>query len=95
MAEGWKWKGLVRGEGIPPPSGEYSVGCADILVDLEVDETPGGLLIRLYYPTKASSREYTYAPWFPNKRYIRGMLDFIKSKYSGLISTVLNTLTGW
>lgn len=35
----------------PLPSGQFSVGCCDIMTSEEGNAACGGLFIRLYYPT--------------------------------------------
>ena len=57
MAEGWKNAGLLKGSGIPAPSGQYRVGCVDLMHQLAGDEK-GGLLVRLTYPTGGHPRSW-------------------------------------
>ena len=98
MAEGWKLGGLLRGNAIPAPSGKYKVGCVDLMLDLVGDQLQGGLLVRLHYPTNASpgttADSYKYASWFPNKTYVKGYLDYTKTKFSGILSNVISMLIG-
>ena len=99
MAEGWKLGGLLRGCGIPSPSGHYRVGCVDLMLNLAGDQQEGGLLVRLHYPTSASPATgadggYHYAPWYPRKEYIRGYLDYKKTKFLGLVSSAVSTVIG-
>ena len=97
MAEGsWKGNGFLDGVGIPAPSGRYRVGSVDLMVKLEGDDL-GGLMVRLFYPTGASPGTgrsgdgFCYAPWFPSKNYVRGYLEFNKSKFSGIASSIIST----
>lgn len=83
--EPWKSSGVVRGPGIPMPSGPYAVGCVDLMHRFE-DENDG-LLVRLFYPT-AAVREgrrprYEYANWIMNKRYVKGYLEYSKTSAVG------------
>ena len=92
--EGWKLGGgIVLGVGIPAPSGQYRVGCVDLMHRLKRDDK--GLLLRLHYPTDATPEAgYTYSPWSPHKRYIKGYLDFEKVIYSGFLASLVNTFCG-
>jgi hypothetical protein len=95
MREGWKNSGLLKGLGIPAPTGQYTVGCVDLMQKLEGDTD--GLLVRLFYPTTPQIQEgagFEYAKWTPHKRYTRGFLDFYQAKLPGLLSTLANLLTG-
>ena len=93
VSEGWKRSGLLRGRGIPAPSGSFSVGCVDLMHKYE-DETDG-LLVRLFYPCESNGGGmYQYAPWSPHKRYNKGYLEYTKSKAPGLISGIVRALTG-
>ena len=95
VREGWKTRGLLKGLGIPAPTGQYTVGCVDLMHKLEGDND--GLLVRLFYPTTPEIQEgasYQYAKWSPNKRYIRGFLDFYQIKLPGLLSALANLLIG-
>ena len=98
MADGWKRGGLIRGDGLPAPSGQYRVGCVDLMQDLAEDHRQGGLLVRLHYPTSASgsgaSGSYNYAPWYPHKEYIKGYLDFDNMKFCGVLSNVISMMMG-
>ena len=84
-AEGWKLSGLVRGVGIPAPSGPSKVGCVDLMHKLEGEED--GLLLRLFYPA-AVDAVGEYAKWRPHKRYTKAYLDYLKTTASGLVATV-------
>ena len=84
-AEGWKLSGLVRGVGIPAPSGPRKVGCVDLMHKLEGEED--GLLLRLFYPA-AVGAVGEYAKWRPHKRYTKAYLDYSKTTASGLVATV-------
>ena len=91
--ESWKRSGLLRGPGIPAPSGSFSVGCVDLMHKFE-DETDS-LLVRLFYPCDGNSEgRYQYAPWSPHKRYTKGYLEYKKSSAPGLFSAVIRTFTG-
>ena len=90
-AEGWKSSGLVRGIGIPAPSGPRLVGCVDLMHRLEGRED--SLLVRLFYPT-APDATGEYARWTPHRRYTKGYLDFFKTKASGLIAAIAGLFTG-
>ena len=93
MAEGWKASGFLKGLGIPPPSGQYRVGCVDLMHQLEGDDK--GLLVRLHYPTQATPQAgYAYSLWYPHKNYIRGVLEVQKVKFPGLFSAMVGGLTG-
>ncbi len=88
--EVWKRNGVVRGVGIPSPSGQYSVGCVS-LMHLFPGETDT-LLVRLFYPTSQLSGEYT--KWVPNRRYTKGYFQYSKVKAPGLISTLISPFIG-
>lgn len=95
VREGWKTTGLIKGLGIPAPTGQYTVGCVDLMQKLEGDSD--GLLVRFFYPTNAQVREeagYQYAKWTPHKRYTKGFLEFNKTKLPGLLSSITNLVTG-
>ena len=65
-----------KGPGIPAPSGQYRVGCVDLMHQLAGDEK-GGLLVRLTYPTEATpGAGYPYSSWFPHHRYTQALLEF-------------------
>ena len=93
--EGWKTHGLLRGLGIPAPTGQYTVGCVDLMHKLEGDDD--GLLVRLFYPTTPQIHEgagYQYGQWIPHKKYYRGFLDFYQIKLPGLLSALANLVLG-
>ena len=93
MAEGWKTGGLLKVQGIPAPSGQYRVGCVDLMHQLEGDDR--GLLVRLYYPTEATPEAgYCYAYSIPHKNYMRGLLDMPKTIFSSIVTSVLSCLNG-
>ena len=90
--DGWKSSGLVKGRGIPSPSGEHRVGCVDLMHQLEGDDR--GLLIRIHYPTQALPNSgYEYSLWYPHPKYIRGLLDYSKFSFSGVLSSLLKTFS--
>lgn len=95
VREGWKTTGLIKGPGIPAPTGQYTVGCVDLMQKLEGDND--GLLVRLFYPTVPQIQEgagYQYAKWTPHKRYTKGFMEFNKIKLSGLLSSITNLVLG-
>ena len=93
MAEGWKTGGLLKGPGIPAPSGQYRVGCVDLMCQLEGDDK--GLLVRLHYPTEATAQQgYQYSNWYPHKNYVKGSLAYFRPKFVGVIAAILNGLIG-
>ncbi|KAL3890000.1 hypothetical protein ACJMK2_002307 [Sinanodonta woodiana] len=62
---------------LPPGSGEYSVGCVDIMND----HTDDGSFFRLYYPVEKTDifeRDTQWPLWLPRKQYIFGYLHFLK-----------------
>ena len=88
----WKRFGLMKGEGIPAPTGPYEVGC----VDLMHGDAQGQLLVRLFYPTDPglAGRQYPYAKWIPNSRYMKAYLDFQQVKGSWWKSGLYRIMTG-
>ena len=88
-SEPWKAGGLLKGIGIPAPSGQHAVGCVDLMHHLDGD-SQGGLLVRLFYPANAAEGIHRYADWTPNKRYIKGYMDFRKVKVSSLKSEIVS-----
>ena len=89
--EPWKESGLTRGPGIPAPSGQYRVGCVDLMHQMPGDEK--GLLVRLYYPTGATHQDgYIYPLWIPRRRYIKGTMIADGVKLPGLMSLITNSL---
>ena len=88
-APGWKMAGLIKGIGLPAPSGQHRVGCVDVMPLCPGEEK--GLLFRLYYPTEATPDSgYQYAPWLPNKIYAKGYMVY--KKHSSLVAGTLGTL---
>ncbi len=88
VQEGWKEIGKRRGPGIPAPSGQYRVGCVDLMHQLEGDDR--GLLIRLHYPTEATPEAgYTYSSCFPHPRYIQGFLEVEKAVITKPITKIV------
>jgi len=76
-SESWKVIGKPKGPGIPAPSGQYRVGCVDLMHRLEGDDDHNGLLVRLHYPTGATpGAGYSYSSWYPHPRYIQGYMEF-------------------
>ena len=93
IRDGWKKSGLLRGPGIPAPSGSFSVGCVDLMHKFE-DETDS-LLVRLFYPCDRNSEgRYQYAPWSPHERYIKGFMDFMQATSPRLESSLSRKFTG-
>ena len=94
VQEGWKRNaGFIKGPGIPAPSGQYRVGCVDLMYQLEGDDK-GGLLLRLHYPTDATPEAgYSYSLCTPHSRYIKGYYEYQSSKFPGLKASVLSVLT--
>ena len=90
--EGWKKNvGVFKGPGIPAPSGQYRVGCVDLMHQLEGDDK-GGLLLRLYYPTDATEDSYPYSLWNPHKNYLKGYLEAAHMRFPGLMSNLIHVL---
>ena len=90
-AEGWKSSGLVKGLGIPAPSGPRLVGCVDLMHRLERRED--SLLVRLFYPAAADARG-EYVRWTPHKRYTKAYMDFVKMRAARLVATLTGIFTG-
>ena len=85
----WRRTGILKGIGLPVPSGQHRVGCVDVMSLCPSEET--GILFRLYYPTEATPDSgYHYAPWLPNKLYATGYLLF--RRYSPLVAGALGSL---
>ena len=92
---GWKKTGILKGIGLPSPSGKHRVGCVDVLPLCPGEES--GLLFRLYYPTEATADSgYHYPPWLPNKIYATGYLVYKKhsSLVAGALGSLFNVLCG-
>ena len=91
----WKTGGLLRGVGIPAPSGQFTVGCVDLMQ--QVKEGEEDVFVRLFYPTATPAGEVStekYATWYPHKNYIKGALQFLKSRKTELKSFVYSLLLG-
>jgi hypothetical protein len=83
--------GRLKGLGIPAPTGQYTVGCVDLMHKLEGDND--GLLVRLFYPTTPQIQEgagFQYAKWLSHKRYIEAFLDFYKVRLPGLLTDLVS-----
>ena len=95
VSEGWKSSGMLKGKGIPAPSGQYVVGCVDLMHKLD-GESDTGLLVRLFYPSVPlqQGQGYQYAKWMPLKRYLKGFMEMQKVKLAGLISGLVNLFFG-
>ncbi len=90
IQEGWKVIGKAKGPGIPAPSGQYRVGCVDLMHQLPGDER--GLLLRLHYPTEATPQQgYNYSSWYPHTKYIQGFMDVAKIDFTGDLSKIIST----
>ena len=64
------------GTGLPLPSGQYEVGCVDLMQE-------PGLLIRLFYPTQSGlATQYKYAHWSPHPNYLEKTVDFLEGQTS-------------
>ena len=79
--EGWKRSGLIRGPGIPAPSGQYQVGCTSLMHKFADDTNT--LLVRLFYPCQEGGGRYEYGKWIPHRRYSKG--------YKAAIPNVIST----
>ena len=93
--DGWKRFGLARGPGIPAPTGQFAVGCVDLMHKLEGDSD--GLLVRLFYPTLPVSElggDYQYAKWIPNERYLKGQFIVQRSWFPGLMTFLTSLVLG-
>jgi len=65
---------MSKGIGMPVLSGQDQVGCVDVMPLCKGDDS--GLLLRLYYPTEATSDSgYHYPLWLPNELYAKGLLS--------------------
>lgn len=82
MAEGWKRQGgLLKGPGIPAPSGIYEVGCNHLMHD--------GLLVRLYYPIERElSANYDYAKFYFHPNYVKAIYEYMETKNPGLVASL-------
>ena len=85
--EGWKAFGIVKGYGIPAPSGSHTVGCVDVMHN--------DLLVRLMYPTSPDSAgQFEYAKLLPHPKYVRAFLDYLRTKGAAIMSFVMRKLMG-
>ena len=93
VQEGWKRNaGILKGPGIPAPSGQYRVGCADLMHRLEGDDK-GDLILRLHYPTDATPEAgYPYSLWHPQPKYIEGYYS-VHSNFPQLMSGLFKTFS--
>ena len=90
----------ITGRSIPAPTGQYTVGCVDVMQKLEGDND--GLLVRLFYPTtpqiqaeaEGAGFTYQYAKWMPHVKYTRTTFDFINTMVPGLSSNAMDAFTG-
>ncbi len=85
----WASYGILKGPGIPAPTGQYTVGCIDIM-------TETGTLLRLCYPTHSqhTANGYQYATASPDGKYVKALCDVTDVKPTWLLSTIYNNLTG-
>lgn len=91
MSAAWNRSGVIKGVGIPAPSGPYTVGCVDVMHLFEGDTV--GLLVKLFYPTIAEPEgPYPYSDWFSHKKYVRGLLEYAKAPAVGLLSILVDAL---
>lgn len=84
----WKTSGLIKGIGIPAPSGSYEVGCHHLMHE--------DLFMRLYYPTTPTQGKVTpqqYSKIEYNSKYWKAILDYYEFKFSGLVAGVLGLFT--
>lgn len=62
----------------------------------------GGLLVRLFYPTAAEmayqraavrdgEKNYEFADWLPDRRYVQGYLDYIQAPLRGMLAKMLSS----
>lgn len=87
--DGWKVAGKTKGPGIPAPSGQYRVGCVDLMHQLPGDGK--GLLLRLHYPTDATPQDgYIYSSWYPHTKYIEGYMEYERMKFTGDLSKIIS-----
>lgn len=85
---------LAKDRSIPAPTGQFAVGCVDLMHKLEGDSD--GLLMRLFYPTLPAQKlgsGYQYAKWMPHERYSRTTLEFIKVMVPGLRANAVEIFT--
>ena len=76
---------VVKGEGIPIPSGSYKVGCTHLMHQ--------DLQIRLYYPTERDlATTFEYATYYPRLDYLKASLDINSVPLSDFTSGELQSL---
>ena len=94
-AEGWKRSGLLKGAGVPSPTGPLEVGCVDLMHRFRMDEN--GLLLRLFYPTERGLvGSYEYAKWFSRLKYAKSYSRFMNTKESGELAAILEgKISAW
>ncbi|XP_006815952.1 platelet-activating factor acetylhydrolase-like [Saccoglossus kowalevskii] len=66
---------------LPPGSGQYDVGCMDVMTGLDVTEWS---FFRLFYPSSikgTSADETKGVPWFPRKQYRDAIVKQLKQGY--------------
>ena len=91
--EGWKRSGIIRGPGIPAPSGQYQVGSTNLMHKFADDTNT--LLVRLFYPCQEGGGRYEYGKWIPHRRYSKGYKAAIPNviSTSGLIGIFTGNLS--
>ena len=97
LSERWKTSGLLKGAGIPAPTGQHTVGCVDLMHRVNLEEDSDSVFVRLFYPSiplQEGPTGYEYAKWTPHKRYTKGFLEFNKIKMPGLVSGLINLVMG-
>lgn len=78
---------------IPPGSGEYSVGC----VDMMSDNSETGVFFRMYYPiekTDIFKRNTQWPLWLPRKQYALGYAHFLKRNYTKIFARLFHWIGG-
>lgn len=78
---------------LPLPTGEYSVGCVDIMSD----NSEKGVFFRMYYPiekTDIIERNTQWPLWLPRKQYGLGYAHFIKRHSKRIWGKIINWLGG-
>ena len=84
----------ITGRSIPKPTGQYTVGCVDLMHKLEGDND--GLLVRLFYPTTPQLQEgagYQYSRWMPHAKYAKTTFNFIMAMVPGLRSDAMDVFS--
>lgn len=97
LSEGWKTSGLLKGAGIPAPTGQHTVGCVDLMHRANQEDDSDSVFVRLFYPSvrlQEGAAGHEYAKWTPHKRYTKGFLEFNKTKMPGLVSGLINLVMG-